>query len=347
LKRPNKYLSNELIARARDWPTFLHLPETAALRDWERQKLTEFTGRIQTLARIALVVACPSFSGGEPAETHISPSDMLHAINIEFGLSDFYRDQSRKADDLDQAGDALYLEVILSLAANFDALEPFYRFVSHSTAENDSPPDDNSPDQAEGPAADQVFLSTIHKTKGKEFRNVIYFDLSQPDARIIGEEEERRVAYVGATRPKDDLLVTFQAGRPSLFLREMALNPKYKTLDPEALERALAKSRRLLEREQRVLAQMQSQREQVAARFASLVAAQPASPGWLDSLASKLHDWRIDQSQARLEKLDSAISAQRANRLAPLAEDTRDLENESSLRAALNSAAQEMPSQKA
>ncbi len=218
LKRPNKYLTNELIARARDWPSFLNLPVTASLRDWEREKLSEVIGRIRTLSQ-----AVPS----------LAPPSLLHAVNIEIGLSDFYRDHSRKADDLDQAGDALYFQVILSLAANFDALEPFYRFVTDSSAESDSSPDTPSDD----PNLDRVFLSTIHKTKGKEFRNVVYFDLSQPDSRMVGEEEERRVAYVGATRPKDDLLVTFQAGNPSPFLREMALNPKYKPLDPEALER--------------------------------------------------------------------------------------------------------------
>lgn len=313
LKRPNKYLTNDLIARARDWPSFLNLPETASLRDWEREKLSEFIGRIRTLSQ---------------AVASLAPHSLLHAVNIEFGLSDFYRDHSRKADDLDQAGDALYFQVILSLAETFDAPEPFYRFVRDSSAESDSPPDSPSDD----PGLDRVFLSTIHKTKGKEFRSVVYFDLSQPDSRIIGEEEERRVAYVGATRPKDDLLVTFQAGNPSPFLREMALNPKYKPLDPEALERALAKSRRMLEREQRVLARIQSQREQAAARFESLVAAPPAVPGWLDSLAWKLQDWRIAQAQSRLEKLDSALSAHRANRVAPLAEEARELDEESRLR---------------
>jgi superfamily I DNA/RNA helicase len=75
---------------------------------------------------------------------------------------------------------------------------------------------------------DKVFLSTIHKAKGKEFSNVVYFDLSQPDTRIAQEEEERRVVYVGATRPKDDLLITFMQSKPSPFLNEIALNPELK-----------------------------------------------------------------------------------------------------------------------
>lgn len=322
LKRPSKYLTNDLIARARDWPSFLNLPETASLRDWEREKLSEFIGRIRTLSQSVASLAPPS---------------LLHTVNIEFGLSDFYRAQSRKTDDLDQAGDALYFQVILSLAETFDAPEPFYRFVRDSSAKSDSPPDSSSDD----PGLDRVFLSTIHKTKGKEFRNVVYFDLSQPDSRIIGEEEERRVAYVGATRPKDDLLVTFQAGNPSPFLREMALNPKYKALDSESLARALAQSRRRLEREQRLLARIQFQREQVAAHLKTLFAAWPA-PSWL---AWKIQDWRIAQAQSRLEKLDSAIQAQRSQRLALLTEEISALDEERRLRESLSSKKEETATQ--
>jgi DNA helicase-2/ATP-dependent DNA helicase PcrA len=318
LKRPNKYLSNDLIARVHDWDSLLHLPEQPSLRGWEREKLVDFLQRLELLARRA-----PS----------LSAAGCLQAIKLEFGLDDFYHDQARKSDDLDQAGEDVCFDVILSLAENFDTTEAFYRFMSTSLAESDSSL--ASAEASEESSANRVFLSTIHKSKGKEFRNVVYFDLSQPDSRIIGEEEERRVAYVGATRPKDDLLVTFQAGCPSPFLREMALNPKYKALDPEALERALAKSRRMLEREQRILARMQSQREQASARFDALSTASPEVPAWLDSLAWKFQDWRIAQAQSRLEKLDSALSAQRANRLAPLIEEVSDLEEESNLREAL------------
>ncbi len=45
------------------------------------------------------------------------------------------------------------------------------------------------------------------------------------------------MAYVGATRPKDDLLITFASTKPSEFLREIALNPRYRDLEADDLKR--------------------------------------------------------------------------------------------------------------
>lgn len=318
LKRPNKFLSNDLVSQARDWNSLVRMPNQPSLRGWEREKLADFIQRLELLARRA---------------PDLPAASCLQAIKREFALEDFYHDQARKSDDLDQAGEDVCFRVILSLAENFDSAESFFRFICASQPEmKESALNATSNQETD---ANQVFLSTIHKAKGKEFKNVVYFDLSQPDSRIIGEEEERRVAYVGATRPKNDLLVTFQTGNPSPFLREMSLNPKYKTFDPEALERALAKSQRMLEREQRVLARMQTEREQVVAQFKSLAAASPKVPAWFNSLVWKLQDWRTTQSQAHLEKLEAAMQSRRARHLSPLIEEVNELEEESRLRKAL------------
>ena len=95
------------------------------------------------------------------------------------------------------------------------------------------------------PRTMKVYLSTIHKAKGKEFKNVIYFNLSKTDAnsnKAQFVEEERRVAYVGATRPKDDLLVTFSSAKPSEFLKEMALNPNFEKIEDDELQREATSS---------------------------------------------------------------------------------------------------------
>ena len=68
-------------------------------------------------------------------------------------------------------------------------------------------------------------LSTIHSTKGNEYGHVVYFDVRDPSASSPQDvEEERRVAYVAATRAIDSLLVTAPRGKQSAFVREMALN---------------------------------------------------------------------------------------------------------------------------
>ena len=72
---------------------------------------------------------------------------------------------------------------------------------------------------------------------------MVYFNLSQAAAdpkQAAFIEEERRVAYVGATRSKDDLLITFASTKPSEFLWEIALNPKYRELDEEDLQRGFS-----------------------------------------------------------------------------------------------------------
>ncbi len=320
LKRPNKYLTNQLIAQARDWDSFLGLPESPGLREWEQKTLADFVAKIERL-------------GQKTSAGAISAAELLQTVKIEFGLAEFYSDQSRKSDDLDQAGDSLYFDVILSLAEDLPSAEDFNRHIRAAL-------DDNGQDSAEDAdqiqKTDQVFLSTIHKAKGKEFRNVVYFDLSQPDTRIVQEEEERRVVYVGATRPKDDLLITFMQAKPSQFLNEIALNPELKPLAFEKLEREMAKSRQGLERESQRLARLKTRRDKNAAECERLIAEKPANlPGWLEELAWKIQDWRIVQAQQSLDKIDMQIDAQHAQRITPVREKIAALEEEIRLRDAL------------
>src|SRR5512138_2180971 len=55
LKRPNRYLTNQLIAQAKDWTSFQNLPQLPNLREWERQALTDLISLIErTSQTIAL-----------------------------------------------------------------------------------------------------------------------------------------------------------------------------------------------------------------------------------------------------------------------------------------------------
>ncbi len=85
----------------------------------------------------------------------------------------------------------------------------------------------------------KVILSTIHRSKGLEWDNVIMIGVNEailPHGRNsdpIGLEEERRLAYVGVTRAKERLLLSFVQSatvgggvrelKPSRFLTEMNL----------------------------------------------------------------------------------------------------------------------------
>jgi superfamily I DNA/RNA helicase len=76
-----------------------------------------------------------------------------------------------------------------------------------------------------------LVLATVHGTKGLEFEHVAVVGLDEgrfPSRRSLEEaddpdrvlEEERRLAYVAWTRAKRDLVLVYDPGAPSPFLRE-------------------------------------------------------------------------------------------------------------------------------
>jgi len=166
LKRPNKFLTNQLIAQAKDWTSFLGLRQLTTLREWERQKLEDFTTRIEGFSQTA--------QAGE-----ISAVDCLQTVKTEFGLAEFYHEQSRISDDLDQASNEGLLEVMIAMAGSYKTPLAFYQFLCKSIADQVAHPaedDKNGTNQREQARGNEVYLSTIHRAKGREFRNVVYFN---------------------------------------------------------------------------------------------------------------------------------------------------------------------------
>lgn len=361
LKRPNKYFTNQLIAQAKDWISFQRLPQLTTLRDWERQKLTDFITRIESFAQTRRP------GGGTPSEGDAlqsqadasqshrdsvpshwvaarSAAAFMQTLKTEFGLVEFYQEQSRITDDLDQASDEGLLDVIIALAGNYKTPLEFFQFICKSMgdregdSEKDSGNGANAPEREET-GGNEVFLSTIHRAKGKEFRNVVYFNLSQSagdpkQAAFI--EEERRVAYVGATRPKDDMLITFASTKPSEFLREIALNPRYRDVEDEDLKRGLTAAELRLERARVVLKQLETNRQKKIAFFRELTKTQPGQrPAWLQWILDKIQLWRIDRALARIETVEGKIKAHKEGTIAPLEREIQALQEERKMRTAL------------
>jgi DNA helicase-2/ATP-dependent DNA helicase PcrA len=329
LKRPNKFFTNQLIGQAKDWISFLCLPLIPTLREWEWQKLIDFILRIERLRQLA-------------RQGELSAVDTLHMLKTELGLAEFYREQSRLSDDLDQASDEGLLDVILALAGNYKTPLEFYQFLSKSIGDRAG---NGEKDAGEGNAereetgGNQVFLSTIHRSKGKEFRNVVYFNLSQTASdprQTVFLEEERRVAYVGATRSKDDLLITFASTKPSDFLREIALNPNYRELEVDDLGRRFTSSQLQLERANVVLKQLEAKKQKRIAAFRELTKMQPGQrPAWLQWLLDKIQLWRIDRALAGIEELEGQIKTHKQEVIVRLEGELRALEEEVKMRAAL------------
>jgi DNA helicase-2/ATP-dependent DNA helicase PcrA len=331
LKRPNRYLTNQLIVQAKEWTSFWRLPQLTTLREWERQKLLDLITQIESFALRACL--------GDASQ---SAADFMQTLKTEFGLAEFYREHSRLSDDLDQASAEGLLDVITALAANYKTPREFFQFICKSIEDqksnSENTPENGNPEREEA-NSNEVYLSTIHRAKGKEFRNVVYFNLSQTAAdpkQATFIEEERRVAYVGATRPKDDLLITFASTKPSDFLREIALNPEFMDVDEDELRRRLIFSQLHLERAKVVLQQLEARKQNQIGFFRELTKTQSGQPpAWLQWLLGKIQLWRMDRALARIEDTDRQIKTHKEATIAPLERELHAMEAEGKMRAAL------------
>ena len=143
-----------------------------------------------------------------------------------------YFDFARLMDDgTPSAGDRMQnLEVLTSNASEYETLEDFLADASLMSSADESS------------AKNSVTLMTLHAAKGLEFPVVFVVGLEEglfPGMRAFDDEaeleEERRLMYVGMTRAKERLFLTYAASRysfgsrnygmPSRFLTEIGYNP--------------------------------------------------------------------------------------------------------------------------
>jgi DNA helicase-2/ATP-dependent DNA helicase PcrA len=113
---------------------------------------------------------------------------------------------------------AAVVQAVLMLASSCASVEELeVRIAEQSTSRRELP-------------EDAVVLSTIHSAKGLEWDAVFIVGMEEgilPHAGNEDEEEERRVAYVGVTRARRILSLTYAArrfgpeARPSPFLHEL------------------------------------------------------------------------------------------------------------------------------
>jgi DNA helicase-2/ATP-dependent DNA helicase PcrA len=292
LNRPNKYFRNDIINRISSWDSFIRAEHQPDLRNWEGEKLSNFINTIKQLKQVI--------------DSSTSPSSMLNKLNTELDLIGFYKDQSRQFSDLDEASDDIIFEVIQSLSHNFKSIDNFYEYMHKCLFDADT----SIEDYDEYKPRDEVKLSTIHAAKGKEFDNVVYFNLSANDKlkANIDIEEERRVAYVGVTRAMNNMLITSLKDKPSEFLKEVAFNPKLQQHSTNALQSLLNEKKREKSKLDYKIKVRNIEIESIKNKSPELEGkGMVGSYRLLNNLRMRLREKRIDRVSKRIDNFESEV----------------------------------------
>ena len=138
-----------------------------------------------------------------------------------------------RASDRDRAEWSAVVEAVIALASSCRSLDELVAKIAEQSASLRQAPEN------------AVVLSTIHSAKGLEWEAVFLIGMEQgvlPHVNNDDLEEERRVAYVGVTRAKRLIGLTFanmrfgQTSRPSQFLYELVGKERHHCVwtDPQA-----------------------------------------------------------------------------------------------------------------
>ena len=172
----------------------------------------------------------------------LSLSKATELVIARTGLREHYRKEKgeqaesrlENLDELISAARSFETDPAARAAASSEnpdepVLDPLTAFLTHAALE--------SGEEQAGPGEDCVQLMTLHAAKGLEFPVVFIVGVENglfPSARAVDEgnlEEERRLFYVGITRARRKLYLSYaeirrvhgveQIGAPSMFLKEV------------------------------------------------------------------------------------------------------------------------------
>lgn len=154
----------------------------------------------------------------------VPASEIIREMTEYFGFAELLKDGTPSGEERIEN-----LSVLASNAVPYDSLEEFLNDAALMS----------SADESNGQHS--VTLMTLHAAKGLEFPVVFLVGMEDglfPSSRSDDEsdiEEERRLAYVGMTRARELLVMTFARSRfsfgqrnysmPSRFLMELGYNP--------------------------------------------------------------------------------------------------------------------------
>jgi len=215
------------------------LARSHAISLWEATMLTTQGNELAARARNALAgfLTLVNQLHGEAGEMTLA--ERIDHVLVRSGLREHWSKESRNALDSESRADNL--DELVSVASRFvrreddieetgETMSELVAFLSYASLE-----------AGEGQAQageEGVQLMTLHSAKGLEFPIVFLAGMEDglfPSARSLEEsgrlEEERRLAYVGITRARQKLVLSYAESRrihgqenynvPSRFLREI------------------------------------------------------------------------------------------------------------------------------
>jgi hypothetical protein len=228
-------------------------------------------------------------------------SSVMIAIVEEFGLKQFYKNQTNLSEEVDAASDYDILEIILCFAETFETVEQFYNYYLNPVQVKVEDSNDVS-------SNDKVDLTSIHKTKGNEYEHVAYYNLTSRITEKATDdmfEEERRIAYVAVTRPKKSLIVTTIRNEISPFIKELFLDPKYKGLKDQELRDKIADMCTKLITVNLPLKNIIMQMKDLNTKYPELKGKSVKVTGWLKGIRQSLRDVDVDIAQKKYNVLKS------------------------------------------
>ncbi len=187
------------------------------------------TDEIRGKARSSLRAFCLDLDRWRARVGSMKHTDLAEQILDESGYTQMWRDNK----DAKSAGRLENLKELIQAMAEFDTLPAYLEHISLVM----------DVDTSGGLAEDQVSLMTLHSAKGLEFPLVFLpgweegmfpSQKSMDESGMAGLEEERRLAYVGITRAREQAKIYFAANRqvygswqsslPSRFIDELPPN---------------------------------------------------------------------------------------------------------------------------
>ncbi|MGL4875033.1 MAG: ATP-dependent helicase [Clostridium sp.] len=213
INKPFRYVSKANVEYIRGYKGELNPFDALINKDdihaFQKSKLDDLKKDINYLAKISLGTAIQF---------------IISDLNYIDYLSEYSEKFSQNITDLEEI-----LEEFKILASDFNNILEFFNHIDEVKDEiKNSKENDNE---------DRVMLSTIHRVKGMEFKNVFLVNcieesMPHASAKEEGLEEERRIFYVGMTRAIDNLYLFAprmkggKAREESRFLKETGFKLK-------------------------------------------------------------------------------------------------------------------------